>query len=201
MAKELWCRRCESERDWSDIQQRGLDAEDQYCSCGAFAGPGSDEVLLIEDMTPEERADMDLNRAPEAAPIGTLEEIMAAIAAPPVGRVEATRNETGGVDITITIGDAIKQMSEVNGAIDKAIAKQFGALKPPSAESVREYNGPHGSAFDRAMDRYLGMNRIAKDEAPPDPKMRVPTFEEKEGERLIDALNIARNWEAMRPKG
>lgn len=152
MAKELWCTRCESERDWSEIEQRGMDAESQYCPCGAFCGPGSDEMLLIGDMSPEDRADIEQIKreqaeartggvippgfpTPHEQTIQGLDATIKAITDPPPTRAMAVRNDTGGVDIVITVGpSSAQQMSGVGQVINRAMAD---ALLPRAASQIR----------------------------------------------------------------
>lgn len=167
MAKDLWCRRCEQERDWSDIEQRGLGAESQYCSCGAFAGPGSDDVLLIENMTIEDMAAMAAAKEdaePEVDTAGVPIYPAGGIVFTPTEtplqiitkgmesrghQLVAVRNESGGVDIQITIGEAAGvQMLAASEAVKKAMADQF-RLRPAASEMPRDevqidLTFPHG---------------------------------------------------------
>lgn len=227
MAKDLWCGRCETELDWSDLTPPPPgDAESIFCHCGAYAGPGADEVLLIESMTPEERALMEEAKAQilasEKTQTASLEELMAAMSAPPAGSLVAVPNDKGGVDIRITVGDlAGRQLSQVGDAITKAVAKQFGALKrpdplepyaaagkallatlKPAPEPTPIRIGGGVASFDSAFDGAI-RHAMTIDHAEPEPKphMRVLTFEEKEAERERDRQRIASQWDALRPKG
>jgi hypothetical protein len=168
--------------DWSDLTPPPPgNAESIYCQCGAFAGPGADEVMPMEDavaqglcVDPADQFDSrGKRRFPVLADMGGFPVLL-----PDGERVQAksTPNAAGGVDISITVGDA-REIGRGSEVINEAIRRELkrtgrlpGIPGPHTVEEVYvgdvkvwpEPTPPGASEMDDDAKRKAEAERVAK---------------------------------------